>query len=106
MKCTEILILKIRLALPIIAPDEGKSFAVAELQQSPNFVGFSRSFAAEAATARMFNEMIALIVATAIPGDVEVTIIEISETRECFAQRLLARRRRVVSLACGSGRSP
>src|SRR5262249_7524199 len=47
MKCTEILILKIRLALPIIAPDEGKSFAVAELQQSPNFVGFSRSFAAE-----------------------------------------------------------
>jgi hypothetical protein len=35
MKCTEILILKIRLALPIIAPDEGKSFAVAELQQSP-----------------------------------------------------------------------
>jgi len=27
--------------------------------------------------------MIALIVATAIPGDVEVTIIEISETREC-----------------------
>src|SRR6516165_526005 len=34
MKCTEILILKIRLALPIIAPDEGKSFAVAELQQA------------------------------------------------------------------------
>jgi hypothetical protein len=27
----------------------------------------------------MFNEMIALIVATAIPGDVEVTIIEIPD---------------------------
>jgi hypothetical protein len=36
MKCTEILILKIRLALPIIAPDEGKSFAVAELQLGDN----------------------------------------------------------------------
>jgi hypothetical protein len=46
MKCTEILFLKIRLALPIIAPDEGKSFAVAELQQSPLLslvsVGLSR----------------------------------------------------------------
>jgi hypothetical protein len=59
MKCTEILILKIRLALPIIAPDEGKSFAVAELQQSPlpaTIVGFqSRSFAAEPDAAWMWT---------------------------------------------------